>query len=499
MPILLEECGVPQSLSALQWIDLWKEDGWTRLRKGLDQAIERRRNLAAPIEKASRFKVALNTFAGATESAARWLKRRALTIGLMFMFVGVLLLIGGLSGEALSRLISVVGLQRAKDWNGILRAIEITTLAVGATLVSVAAFRSMNKSRGLFACVLLWIICALLMRISIPAPNAFALAYDRYLVDRSDDWRRRLIGFRDPATGGIRDGADNKRVQAWTTAQAIVAILASVGYDNSKVPQAELRNTFDYLEKVRLNAPEDGWGYFGERKEAITDVTSWVALAEIASLRANLWNPDQRAVMTKRITRELAAIAARQTASGGWSPVIETPDDNSRTYSTVMALWALAAGFAEGIRDDAHVTSVRKGVDWLLNEHHPQLGWVPNPRRRYQTEDFPGLTAQALIVLAIVEREVPASRGDARLREAQRRFAETQLSAASIRTSNRVPDSDQHLANSATMLEGSTVPVVPVDAGRVGRSRPGPRPLVRRSRARRAPARRFDAARRGAQ
>ena len=72
-----------------------------------------------------------------------------------------------------------------------------------------------------------------------------------------------------------------------------------------------------------------------------------------------------------------------------------------------MALSALSAAFREGIRPDGAVASAVKGHELAAQQRHAQLGWVPNPRRRYQTEDFPGLTAQALVVLELLRQQLP--------------------------------------------------------------------------------------------
>lgn len=458
IPVQLEDCRIPESLAALQYIALWRDGGWTRLRSDLEKAIKRRSDLTLPPEPRPWYRRAAEAGISAMERLAGSMKRHAIALGLSFMFVGVLLLIGGLSGEALSRLVSLVGLQRARHWNVALRGFEIAMLLLGALCISTALVRRLKRPLGLAAVALVWIGCALLVRIDVPAPSAFALAYDRYLVDRGADWRQRLLSFRDADTAGIRDGSDHTRVQAWTTAQAIVGLLANVDYDASKLPRDEIRNAFTYLESVRLTDAEQGWGYFADRRIAITEITSWIALAEIASLKANLWNAQELAVMHARIGRELGTLMARQTASGGWSPVSDNRDENSRTYSTIMVLWVIAAAHDEGLRDASQLERARRGVDWLLNERDAQLGWVPNPRRRYQTEEFPGLTAQTLVVLKGLARHLPALEKDIRLRDAQRRFTETFSSTGLIRVNARIPDSDQHvhLGTSSTLLEGST-------------------------------------------
>ncbi|HET9384914.1 MAG TPA: TIR domain-containing protein [Gemmatimonadales bacterium] len=460
-PVMLEDCEMPKSLGALQRVDLWKEDGWVRLREGINTAIGRRQNLARPTVERSGVTGA--AVAAQMSRALNWIKRRALVLGLASFFIGVLLLIGGLSGEALSSLIGRVGLQRAKNWNVVLRGLEIATLLLGAALISVELLRQRRRSTGIALCALLWLGCGLLARVNVPAPDAFALAYDRYLVQRSDDWRRRLFTFVDPVSGGLRDGGnvENAQVQAWVTAQAVVGILANTGFDSSRLTsleQQQIRNAVNFLDTVRSPAPDDGWAYFAGRIPTITEITGWSVLAEVASVRANLWSQTDRATVTSRIARDVNTLLTRQTGAGGWSPIRDVRDDNTRTYSTVMALWALSAAFREGIRTDEAVAGAVKGMDWLLNERHAQLGWVPNPRRRYQTEDFPGLTAQALVVLELLRQQLPDRGTDIRFRDAKSKFAEVSLRSLSIPANARVPDSDVHVAlgDSSTTLEGSS-------------------------------------------
>jgi hypothetical protein len=42
IPVRLEDCEAPESLSGFQWVDLFEEDGWTRLVKAIQVGIERR-------------------------------------------------------------------------------------------------------------------------------------------------------------------------------------------------------------------------------------------------------------------------------------------------------------------------------------------------------------------------------------------------------------------------------------------------------------------------
>ena len=42
IPVRLEDCGVPETVRDFQWVDLFEEDGWTRLVKAIRAGIEHR-------------------------------------------------------------------------------------------------------------------------------------------------------------------------------------------------------------------------------------------------------------------------------------------------------------------------------------------------------------------------------------------------------------------------------------------------------------------------
>jgi hypothetical protein len=279
------------------------------------------------------------------------------------------------------------------------------------------------------------------------------MAYEDYLSRRTPMWRAQLLGFRDSGSGGIRDGADTHRVQAWTTAQTIVGLLQNARGNDANIDRATIRHALEYLERARL---EDGWGYFAGKVDAITEVTSWATLAQIRAFAANIRDASDRAAATDRVLRDLRAISSRRTASGGCSPVADVHPDNARSYSTVMAMRALLAAREVGFSDRHFDIDLEKGREWLLHEHHPDLGWVPNPGRRYQTEEFPGLTGQILVVLKLLDRQMGGRNTDARLRAAQELFVASDFASLQIRSSARVPDADQHLVGSSVVLEGST-------------------------------------------
>jgi hypothetical protein len=49
IPVRLEHCKVPESLRAFQWVDLFEEDGWTRLEKAIHEGMKRRAEEIKPI------------------------------------------------------------------------------------------------------------------------------------------------------------------------------------------------------------------------------------------------------------------------------------------------------------------------------------------------------------------------------------------------------------------------------------------------------------------
>lgn len=451
IPALLEDCAVPPEVAHLQWVELWNHDGRTRLLRALDGKTPASHTIRPLVNQGTQGQAITGRInAGAF---VWWVGKHALLLGLTLTLLGVLLLIGGLSGEVMSAVISLVGLARAHALQPLLRVVEVTSLVAGAAFLVMVAVRSLRRVVGVALGAAVAIAMALLIGVEVPAPHAYAMAYEDYLSSRTPVWRTQLLGFRDSDSGGIRDGADSHRVQAWTTAQSIVGLLQNVRGNDADVPRATIRPALEYLERVRL---ADGWGYFADKNDAITEVTSWATLAQIRAFHANIWDASERSHATERILRDLRAISSRRTASGGWSPVAEVHPDNSRSYSTVMAMWALLAAREAGLSDRHFDIDLEKGREWLLHEHHRDLGWVPNPGRRYQTEEFPGLTGQILVILQLLDRQLGGRNTDARLRAAQELFVATDFSTLQIRSSARVPDADQHLVGSSVVLEGST-------------------------------------------
>jgi hypothetical protein len=139
----------------------------------------------------------------------------------------------------------------------------------------------------------------------------------------------------DKEKGGFRyaSNLELQDTQVWSTVQAIYAI-EMVGLH---VPEVEkiIHPALDFTEHLRLPASsqiphittrrtqrvtlprsssracesipgeQDGWAYINQLTWSVTEIDSWVALAEMASLRSNLatslWDKAETAVMVERV------------------------------------------------------------------------------------------------------------------------------------------------------------------------------------------------------
>jgi hypothetical protein len=156
-------------------------------------------------------------------------------------------------------------------------------------------------------------------------------------------------GFRFAQHGGSHD------TQVMTTAQALYALETQ----NSALPQISIvaRNALSYFERSRVppssnsscqmdTGQQDGWAYIKPLSWGVTEINSWVLLAEMVSLRPSpapqIWAPTETPAVVTKIKQDLIALANRQHNHSGWAPIAKTDNDTHlRTYSTVMALWAL--------------------------------------------------------------------------------------------------------------------------------------------------------------
>lgn len=290
--------------------------------------------------------------------------------------------------------------------------------------------------------------------------------FSSVLEKKRDPWIDSIFAAQ-AADGGLKAyaAAPDKTVQAWATAQAMVAVFEAKS--DAAPYAAKAKAAFDYVEKKRRTTPTEGWNYYDNSNPfTVTEIGAWVALAYIRSVDKGrgLWNEQERQQALKRVERELAELERRKDATGGWRPIRAEGNDYTRTYATIMALWALAeaklspetASLVEGKYDE----SIRTGTIWLLRSYNPGQGWVPNPNRPGQKDEFEGLTAQTLYVLARVAQLPQFSylRNETAYRTARKDFVTNKhLATQSVEKDNsHVSDADISFVNSEFMAEGST-------------------------------------------
>lgn len=262
--------------------------------------------------------------------------------------------------------------------------------------------------------------------------------------------------------------------QAWTSAEALVALLSRRNGVTADVAQMS-RRTLDYLHEVKT---PDGWPFWYGDQQGVTEVGAWVVLAEVYSVHPSqieqVWGVDP-APAYDRIHQHLNELVARQHADGGWGPMARTDDPrHQRTYSTIMALHALLEARREPSvgRDErwAYDQSIRRGVDWLLQKYTTSAegaeGWFPNPTLASQTGECLPLTAHAMLTLQMAYRDLGPSADQPRFERARSAFLNQALTGAAQQASTarrpfnvvcQLRDVDTHLAGAGDYrLEPST-------------------------------------------
>jgi len=241
---------------------------------------------------------------------------------------------------------------------------------------------------------------------------------------------------------------------------------AVAGKDLGDDPAARMKKAFDYIESFRHAGNSPGWNYFGNSSPfTVTEIAGWVVLAETFAVdRPEALADADRSEITQRIVRDLDEIVQRQDKNGGWRPIREDQPGFIRTYSSIIALWALiearlspAVSPAIGTRYD---DNIRRGINWLLVMHRPGLGWVANPNRVGQVARFDGLTAQTLFVLSRAERvnSFAYLSSEQSYLAAKRDFLSNKEIAdrPADKNNSSVPDIDIRFSTSEFMAEGST-------------------------------------------
>jgi class 3 adenylate cyclase len=324
------------------------------------------------------------------------------------------------------------------------------------------------------------VIAAALAVIIIPAVAFFLLRdrtrtshptrpeseYKALLARKADTWVDTVFTSQ-AGDGGIKMSPSSAEAttQVWQTTQCLLGALASRRNLDGYVPK--IKSAFKYLEGLHHSAPTEGWNLYGNANPyTITEIGSWVTLANIASLdsKTRIWDDAEREEVLKRVVRDLDETNRRQDAAGGWRPIRDENSEFTRTYPTVMAIWSLVEAkkspSVSGRIGSKYDENIRKGINWLLGNYKEGQGWVPNPNRAGQKDRFDGLTAHALYVLSRAET-VDASafiKNDHVYRTAKQDFIKNkQFADWSIEANNsHLPDADLRFVGTEFLAEGST-------------------------------------------
>jgi class 3 adenylate cyclase len=330
-----------------------------------------------------------------------------------------------------------------------------------------------------------WLIAAVLAAIIIPTgivlllknrsssssstaarPTKPESEYKALLQRKADLWVDTVFTAQ-ASDGGIKMSASSAEAttQAWQTAQCLMAALSTQKKLDNYVPQ--IKKAFSYLEGLHRSTPVEGWNLYGNtNKFTITEIGSWVTLANIRSLDAKtrIWSDPEKEEIIKRVVRDLEETNRRQDAAGGWRPIRDENPDFARTYPTVMAIWSLVEAkkspSLSATVGSKYDDNIRRGINWLLRSYKEEQGWVPNPNRVGQKDRFDGLTAHALFVLSQAETigAFAYIKNDNVYRAARQDFIRNkQFATWSIESNNsHMPDADLRFVNTEFLAEGST-------------------------------------------
>jgi len=505
IPVRLDECKVPEQFNSLQWVDYSRADGWRRIQKSISAGIVHRAldqraeedqtrkigstshlglgRISAIIPQIRRRVQSLPDFAapGGLRKVLILLQSVPATtfgkLALALLATGNLALLLGSMRPFIDQLFDWFGYTglRMLDMGMVVLVTSFLILGylcgLAWLLTALPRIRSSGARRlaGLTLVVFLTAICVANVRMGMPPRPEMKMLLEEQLGSHFASWKERIFAFQAPS-GGIRGGPSaDAKAQVWTTAQSLVGVVSAVS--RAKLPQThrdEIRAAFNYIESARSFQSGGGWGYWDNSLITVTEVTAWVVLAYARSLdpavREFLWSPIEQDEVRLRIERDISILLARQSHRGGWRPVADaTGESDTRTYSTVMALWALveasaAGAFSEDLRGQAD-ESIKQGLDWLLNNYLPELGWVPNPNRGAQTERFPGLTAQVLFVLGRAATDFAVVDGNLNYLAARDNFlSDKEVLSLPLEANSRLHDADQHLptAPEGFLIEAST-------------------------------------------
>jgi len=415
-----------------------------------------------------------------TQEQPRWYERfeamRLFRIGLIVWFAANVLSVLGSSGAVVSAVHDRYGLDFLHFTQSVMSGVVTAGCGVGYALPFAAFVLWMRRLRLHSTTRMLCIaVVFLIAAIAVTANVRYSSHQTGLATVASGEMRDTLDSFTNqimlrqqkagPAEGSFLFSPDltEKREHYWTNAQCITAVLAAMRYNSEyRKYGGSIRSALEKLEQSRAG---DGWQYWGDSTATVTEVTAWAAIAEALALNPEVIrdvapDPAYQATVLRRVERDADVLIKRQDRTGGWGPI---PDpkylaSNLRTYSTVMALWALLeAREVPGLGPSRYDVHIDEGVKWLLNQYDPELMWVPKPSRKNQVEGFPGLSAQTLYVLYRAVDQFPSYVDhDVLVRAKQKFLSEHTNMQQRISDNQRTHDSETKLDDIAFSVEPST-------------------------------------------
>jgi hypothetical protein len=220
----------------------------------------------------------------------------------------------------------------------------------------------------------------------------------------------------------------------------------------------------------------EGWAYFDPFNWGVTEIAAWVTVAQVQALRAApaVWpSAESQDRQRQQIRARIQLLLGREISTlGAYSPIRDNSDPAfARTYSTLMALWAIAEATSPDLRvygpNELQPLRVRmeRGARWLTDrmlepegvqtpERHG--GWKGNPANVAE-KPYLGLTAHVLFVLGRlpISLDSESNRKILALKQALIHSPKA-CTSGDLSTNDRGHDADRYLLPHPLLIETST-------------------------------------------
>ena len=228
------------------------------------------------------------------------------------------------------------------------------------------------------------------------------------IADLLDDLSARLLVTLRKSDDSIQVFIDDPRwpSQAWTTAQALVAVLSTPQSIVSRFRE-EIRKAASFVRATRNHS--GGWQKYVGQGPSVVEPTAWATLlsARLATYPGFSPAGDREEAASACEQNVADLLAFRDTQSGGFRTVLDPHESARSTYGSVLALHALleARGVVPRVRPlvDEAISGV---IPWILRQEVMQDG-----RCRYRasassslTEEPLGLALQTVYTLSLARR-----------------------------------------------------------------------------------------------